>query len=248
MLATTLLILGLIQPRPTAPKPAWTGEMTLTIKGEGKVENRLIRATWRVDRSAKGKVHLDRMFKGGGALAGTENSKDTTRYESWVADGPQAVEMQVNDSGSFYGPLFSPRNIRLDTQRWICPAKGASAGRSQIRSSGLLLDHLKGTYTWETPRIITQCSTLFLRAFVKGPPEWTSMPPILIRDTVALAYEMTQDLGSDEFYRLSGPFPKGASELVLSRKLTFQWPLQTEVFTAPVEAELVLVLKRVNQS
>ena len=247
MLATTtLMLLWLLQPRPVAPKPAWTGEMALTIKGEGKVENGVIRATWRVDRSAKGKIHLDQTFKGGAALAGTENSKDTLRYESWVADGPQTVDMQVNDSGSFYGPLFNPRNIRLDTQRCICPAKGAPASRSQIRSSGLLLDHQKGTHTWETPRIITQCSTLFLREFVKGPPAWTQQPPRHLRDTVELAYEMTSDLGSGEFYRLSGPLPKGANELVLSRKLTFQWPLQTEDFKAPVEADLVLVLKRTN--
>ncbi|MGE3617017.1 MAG: hypothetical protein AB7L66_14195 [Gemmatimonadales bacterium] len=47
----------------------WTGDLTLVIKGAGRIDAPLggvkRHVIWKVDRSATGTVVLDRMFKGG---------------------------------------------------------------------------------------------------------------------------------------------------------------------------------------
>lgn len=48
-----------------------------------------------------------------------------------------------------------------------------------------------------------------------------------------------------EWFKISGPFAAGQTEVVLSRKFLFTWPLQTEMFPGgALDAQLVLVLKK----
>ena len=224
---------------------SWRGDFTLTIKGQGRVANALIIGTWKVDRQARGTIVLDRSFRGGG-IAGTESTRDTVRYQTWIANARQPIEMQVHDTGSFYGPLFSPKNIRLDTQRYTCPAPGRADARGEVASGILQFDYQKGTVTFETPRIYSACEQYMQRAFVKGPPEWTAKAPIMLQQGVDGAFEMVHGLVTPaEWVRITAPYTAGQTEVVLSRSFPFAWPLQTEMFPpGRLEAELVLVLRK----
>ena len=243
------LVVALLQAGAPA-KPMWSGELTLTIRGNGTLEEPLpgvgkLRTTWKVARTAAGRVVLDHMFKGGG-IARTPNTRDTLRYETWIADASQALVMQVSDTGTYYGPIpGSGLSVTLDLTRIACPTRTAKARAGQIRSSILQFDYEKGTYTWETPRLFTVCDLTTTRAPKLGPPAWVNKPPFeLESDTLPLEYEMVHNLSwPDEWYHVTGSFKKGDTEIVVSRAFEFSWrhPLSKP---APVNAELVLVLRR----
>jgi len=227
------------------PASTWSGEFTLTIKGQGRVANNVINATWKVDRVARGTLVLDRTFRGAG-IAGTPSARDTARYEAWVTDRRRPITMQVNDSGTFYGPLFSRDNIRQDTQRWQCPAKGSPDAAGQVASAILQFDYEKGTFTFESPRLFARCDLYFRRDFLKGPKETVPKPSIMLEDRVDVAFEIIHRLNQpDEWRVMTGSFKPGQTEIVLSRTFPFTWPLQTEMFPGgKLEAELVLVLRK----
>ncbi len=223
----------------------WRGDFTITIKGSGRVANELIKATWNVDRQATGTIVLDRAFRGG-AIAGTPNTRDTSRYESWIANTKRPITMQVHDSGTFYGPLFSPKNIRFDTQRWTCPAAGSSDASGKVASATLQFDYQAGTFTFETPRFYAKCDVYDRREFVKGPPEWMAKAPVMLSSGVDLEFEIIHRLVQPaEWFKISGPFKAGQTEIVLTRTFPFKWPLQTEMFPGgALDAQLVLVLRK----
>ncbi len=223
----------------------WRGDFTITIKGSGRVANELIKATWTVDRMAAGTIVLDRTFRGG-AIAGTPNTRDTSRYESWIANAKRPITMQVHDSGTFYGPLFSPKNIRLDTQRWTCPAAGSSDASGKVASAILQFDYQAGTFTFETPRFYAKCDLYHRREFVKGPPEWMAKAPVMLSSPVDVEFEIIHQLMQPaEWFKISGPFKAGQTEIVLTRTFPFKWPLQTEMFPGgALDAQLVLVLRK----
>ncbi|HEX4936433.1 MAG TPA: hypothetical protein VFV33_24800, partial [Gemmatimonadaceae bacterium] len=206
------------------------------------------RTTWKVDRVANGRVVLDRMFKGAG-LSRTPNRNDTLRYETWIADASQPLEMQVSDTGTYYGPIpGAGLAVTLDLTRITCPTKTSKARPAQIRSSILQFDYEQGTYTWETPRLITACDESTLRTPKLGSADWMAKAPFdIASDPVPLEFEMVHRLTwPDEWYRVTGPFTKGDTEIVLSRSFDFTWnnPIAKP---APVKGELVLVLRRTER-
>lgn len=243
-LVTVWLVSTELHAQASGAPPTWSGELTLSIRGDGAVNAKPIAASWSVNRTAKAHVLLQRMFRGAG-LTRTENSSDTARYETWVADVAQPATIEVNDQGSFDGPFFDPRNFRLDTIRWTCPAAGAPANAGQIRASILQFDYQKGTATWEAPRIFTHCEKFYRLEFHKGTPEWTAKPPVLNEQGVDRGFEVIHRLVvPDVWTRITVPFSAGQTEITLSRKLTFEWPLRTEMHRAPLQGELVLVLRK----
>ena len=245
-----LLLPVLLQTKVAASKPAWTGDFTLTVRGGGTIEERLpaggkMQVTWKVDRVARGRIVLDRMFKGGG-IAGTPNTRDTLRYETWIADSRQPIEMLVNDSATYFGPIASPRNITLDVARYRCPAQGESDPKAQVRSSILQFDVEQGSYAFESPRIFSRCDVSYLRTPKQGPPEWMAKAPFDLESRpVDLEFEMIHKMNPlDEWRVMKGTFTKGATEIVLTRSFTFEWMHPIAGRKAPVTAELQLVLRR----
>ncbi|MGE0443237.1 MAG: hypothetical protein AB7S39_22350 [Gemmatimonadales bacterium] len=243
LLALTLLL----QTKAAAPKPMWTGNLTLVIKGAGRIDAPLggvkRHVTWKVDRSATGTVVLDRMFKGGG-IAGTPNTRDTTRYETWIANASQPLTMQVSDTGTYFGQMGAPTQIGLDVIRVTCPSAASPDFVGQLRSSILQFDYEQGTYSWEAPRLYTKCDTSTLRTPKAGPAAWRAKAPFELVSPVELQFEMVHRLFDlDGWTVITGPFKKGDTEIVMSRKLTFRWgtPLEEK---SPVEAELTLVLRK----
>ncbi len=246
----TLLVPVLLQSTAAAPPSSWVGDFTLTITGSGKIQEplsngRTMSVTWKVDRVATGRIVLDRSFKGAG-IAGASNSRDTLRYESWIANTRQPLTMQVRDSGTYAGPAGSPRNIALDVARYTCPAKDAPERPGQVRSAILQFDRELGSYAFEAPRLFSRCETSYLRTPTSGPPEWMARAPFdLAAGPIELEFEMVHKLVPLESWRLmTGPLPPDARELVLSRRFTFQWMHPLSAGTAPVQAELQLVLRR----
>jgi len=249
---TAVVLAALLQVKPPAPTPMWTGELTLTIKGNGTIEQPYPkigkqRVTWSVNRSARGRVVLDKMFKGG-AIAGTPNTRDTVRYETWIANASQPLDMLVGDTGTYYGPIpGAGLSVTLDLLRISCPTTTPKARAGQIRSSILQFDYEKGTYTWEAPRLITACDQSHMRTPKLGPPAWMNKAPFdLLSTPVELEYEMIYQMNwPDEWVRMMGTFPKGSTEIVLSRTFDFSWrhPLDMK---APVKAELVLVIRKTS--
>jgi len=245
-----ILMAAMLQTKAAAATPMWAGDLTLTIKGNGTIEQPYPtigkrRVTWKVDRAARGRVVLDKMFKGGG-IAGTPNTRDTVRYETWIANASQPLEMTVRDTGTYYGPIpGAGLQVTLDVMRITCPTTSPKARPGQIRSSILQLDYEKGTYTWETPRLFTACDQSDLRTPKLGPPAWMSRPPFELRSPpVELEYEMGHQTSMfNDWRQISGTFSKGATEIVLSRTIDLAWQHPLDV-KAPVKAELTLVLKR----
>ncbi|MCC7132394.1 MAG: hypothetical protein IT352_07115 [Gemmatimonadales bacterium] len=240
----------LLQAKAAAPGPSWTGDLTLTMKGQGSIEKTLsnglrMQVTWKVDRVARGTVVLDRMFKGGG-IAGTPDTRDTVRYETWIANSRQPLVMQVDDTTTYFGPIGTPKQIGLDVGRYRCPAADAKTPVGQIRSSILQFDYQKGTYSFESPRLFNRCETSYLRTPKRGPPEWMAKAPFdLESGPVELEFEMVHKMVPLAAWRvMSGPFSKGATEIVLSRSLVFQWMHPIEGMAAPVNTELQLVLRK----
>jgi hypothetical protein len=222
---------------------AWTGELTLTIKGQGSFDDGTLKANWNVDRVARATVVLDRMFRGGG-IAGTRDTRNTERYETWVATRSQPAQLVIDDSGEFDGPLFDPRNYRRDTMRWTCPSRTAPRP-GELRASILQIDHHEGTVTWEVPRIFTACDKYFRFDFHKGLPNFVRNGTQMNEEGVELAFEVVHRLTSPkEWWHLTVPFKAGQTEVVLSRPLRFEWPLRTESRRAPLDGELTLVLRK----
>jgi hypothetical protein len=245
-----LLLPVLLQTKVAAPKPAWTGDFTLTVRGSGTIDERLsaggkMQVTWKVDRVARGRIVLDRMFKGGG-IAGTPNTRDTLRYETWIADSRQPIEMLVNDSATYFGPIAAPKHIALDVARYRCPAQGESDLMAQVRSSILQFDFDQGSYAFESPRFLSRCDVSYLRTPKQGPPEWMAKAPFdLESGPVDFQFEMVHKMNPlDEWRVMTGRFAKGATEVVLSRSFTFEWMHPIAGRPALVTAELQLVLRR----
>ncbi len=241
---TPILLAVMFQTKPPVPKPMWTGELTLTLKGNGTIEEPYPkigkrRVTWKVDRTARGRVVLDHMFKGGG-IAGTPSTRDTVRYETWIANAAQPLDLQVSDTGTYYGPTPSGA-IALDLIRITCPTTTPNARPGQIRSSILQFDYEKGTYSWETPRLFTTCNQSHLRTLLENP---NRKPFELVSGPVALEYEIVHQHDPLEAWaHVNGTFKKGDTEIVLSRTFEFRWQ-HPIVAKAPVKAELVLVLRK----
>jgi hypothetical protein len=245
MLVATLLFSILLQPHAVAQPPSWSGELVLTVKGSGAKEITAQRAriTYQVDRMARGRILLNRTFKGA-ALAGMPDGRDTTRYESWIGARRQPLDMVVSDSGTYHGPQFGFTG--LDTRRYLCPAPDTPPDRSEVGPSILQFDYATSTYIWEVPRIVTRCLIREMRRAVAGPASYMSRPPWpLVTDSLPVAFDIMQLLSRHgEWYRLTGSFTKGATELVLSRSFTAYWPVAWVDKQAPLQVELVLVLKK----
>jgi len=221
----------------------WTGELTLTIKGQGSFDDGTSKANWNVNRVARATVVLDRMFRGGG-IAGTQDTRNTERYETWVANRSQPAQLDIGDSGEFDGPFFHPKNYRRDTMRWTCPSK-TSPRPGQLRASILQIDHQEGTVTWEVPRIFTACDKYLRLDFHKGLPDFVKNGTRMNEDGVELEFEVVHRLSpSKEWWHLTVPFKAGQTEISLSRTLRFEWPLRTEGRRAPLDGELTLVLRK----
>lgn len=117
----TALALAATAMAPPQLDDTWAGDFVVTIRGNGKKQGiKPAWAEWSMDREARGTIAFDRRFKGGG-IARTPDSSNLDRYETWVGDAGGPVEMRVNDKVVYYGPLFEPRNIRLDTTIVQCP-------------------------------------------------------------------------------------------------------------------------------
>lgn len=245
------ILLPLLLPTRVPPaKPAWTGEFTITMKGSGAIDRPLggggnMHVTWKVDRVARGRIVLDRSFKGGG-IAGTPNTRDTLRYETWIADAAQPIEMIVSDTGSYLGPVGTPRQIGLDVARYTCPSKDGADPKAQVRSAILQFDYEQETFQFEAPRFYSRCDVSYLRTPKRGPAEWMAKSPFDIESRpVELQFEIVHKLAPlDEWRVMKGRFPKGATEVVLTRTMVFQWMNPIETPKAPVTAELQLVLRR----
>lgn len=241
-------LLALLLALASASAPAqtggpWTGDLTLTIKGQGSFDDGTIKASWNVNRVARATVVLDRMFRGGG-IAGTRDTRNTERYETWIATGSQPAQLDIDDSGEFDGPMFHPKNFRRDTMRWTCPSKTAPRP-GQLRTSILQIDHHEGTVTWEVPRIFTACDKYLRFDFHKGLPDFVKNGTRMNEDGVELGFEVVHRLTAPkEWHQLTVPFKEGQTEIVLSRKLRFEWPLRTEGRRAPLDGELTLVLRK----
>ena len=245
-----LLLPILLQAKAATPSPSWTGDLTLTMKGQGTIEAARsdgvqMRVTWKVDRVAKGTVVLDRMFKGGG-IAGTPNTRDTARYETWIANSRQPLTMVVDDTTTYDGPIPVASRIALDVGRYRCPAKDAPTPVGQLRSSILQFDYEKGTYQFESPRLFNRCEVSYIRTPKRGPPEWMEKAPFELESRpIELEFEMVHKMTPLEEWRImSGAFTKGATEVVLSRSFVFQWMHPIAGKPAPVNAELQLVLRK----
>jgi hypothetical protein len=245
------LLLPVLLQSPTTPAaPVWSGELTLTMKGNGTVEKTLstgVRAqvTWKVDRIARGRIVLDQSFKGGG-IAGTPNTRDTLRYETWIANSRQPLMMQVSDTATYHGPIADPKNIVLDVARYTCPARDAKDPMGQVRSSILQFDYEKGTFSFEAPRLFNRCDVGYLRTPVRGSAQWMARVPFELESRpIELEFEMVHKMNPLAEWRvMTGPFSRGATEVVLSRTFVFQWMHPLEGVKVPIEADLQLVLRR----
>lgn len=232
---------------------SWSGDLALTIKGRGQFEVPVAgipggkaRVVWSVDRSARGRVVLDRSF-GGSGLARMPDSNNQQRYESWAANTRQTLEMTVNDSATYYG-YIAPQRISLDETDYHCPEPDDRHPTGLLRSSVLLFDRAEGTYIWERPRMTHRCATRIRRNPKHGPADWTARAPF---DLLSNSHELEFDIffglwPLEASYRWSGPCTEGAREVVLSRKIDLHWgnPFERDKHPAPVLANLELVLRK----
>jgi hypothetical protein len=238
-----------------AQQPMWSGDLTLTIKGEGEIKRPYpkiggVKITWSVNRFAKGRVVLDRPYRGA-SIRGSPDSYNKERYETWVGNYALPVEeMRVDDIGTYYGPIpGAGLAVVLDTQRYKCP--GPTPGRADdygFRTSILQFDYDQGTYTWEVPRIYAvACEKSFIRVPKLGKPEFMKNEPWEIGHDSSGQVFMTTQLESEEGWsHITGPFKKGDTEIVLTRTFKLSWmnSLGNPAAKAPVTAELVLVLRK----
>jgi len=111
-----------------------TGDLTLTVKGQGSFDDGTIKATWNVNRVARATVLLDRMFRGGG-IAGTRDTRNTERYETWVANRSQPAHLDIDDSGEFDGPLFHSKTQPSETARHGQHIRPRSCADCRVRTT-----------------------------------------------------------------------------------------------------------------
>jgi len=249
MLATSLIFATILMAPPKLTD-TWSGEMVITISGKGRAEGvKPNWGEWDINREVRGTITFDRKFKGAG-ISGTPDSRNESRYETWVADSRGPVQMKINDSTIVYGPLFEPKNIRHDTTLVQVPPKGTTTldgwmiGKYELPI--LQIDSKTGTYTYESPRIYAKGYTLFTRKFVKGPKDWTSKKP-LVKEDFPIEYEVRFDLAQpDGWFKITGKFAPGQNEINLSRKFEFAPKLGASVTAPKLNAEMKLILKRTN--
>lgn len=226
----------------------WTGEMVFRIWGKGRVEGtKPSWGEWNIDREVRGTITFDRKFKGAG-IARTPDSRNETRYETWVSDARLPIRMKANDTTIIYAPLHSPTNIRHDITVVQVPPKGTTTedrwmiGKAELPI--LQIDHQSGTYIYESPRIYTKGYKQFTRKFVKGSKDWVSHAPLL-QEEFPIEYEVRFDLAQPtEWFRLSGKFAPGQKEISLSRSFSFSPVLGASFPDQKLKAELKLVLRR----
>ncbi len=243
----TMALLALVAvPMTHASTEVWNGEFTITIKGSGSAKGPGPSVgKWGIDRAARGSFVLDQTFTGAG-IAGTPDSKNATRYESWISTTKAPIEMRIRDLVTVRGPLFAANQIRFDTFKWNCPyPQRDEAWQSGKVGSGILqFDYQSGTYTFETPRFFATCRAYFSREFVEGPKSWTSNPPIL-RDKDELEFEIIHGLiQPKDWFRVTGPYAKGQTEIQVERGFDFGPPLGASILNQKVRAVLKMTFKK----
>lgn len=233
----------------TAPlEDTWTGEMVFRIWGKGRVLGaKPSWGEWDIDREVRGTITFDRKFKGAG-IARTPDSRNETRYETWVSDARLPIRMKANDTTIIYAPLHSPTNIRHDITLVQVPPKGTATpdgwmvGKAELPI--LQIDYQSGTYTYESPRIYTNGYKQFTRKFVKGSKDWLAHAPLL-QEEFPIEYEARFDLMQPtEWFKLTGKFSPGQKEISLSRSFNFSPVLGASFPPQKLKAELTLVLRR----
>ena len=252
MFRTHVLVFAVLLPAALSGQPVtWSGDLTLTVKGSGVIERPhpkwgKISVTWNVDRLAKGRVVLDKMYTGT-VFAGTPNRNDPGRYESWIAQraGP-LDEFRVEDVGTYLGPVPGGDALALDDIHHRCPgtAKPIRPDFAGFGSSALQIDYLSGTYTWEVPRLTAWCDLSHLRTPKKGSASFLQRTPWELLGATWDTFDVSGNLFPREaWYRLTGAFRKDDTEIVLSRKIEMNWGHPLDV-NAPVTLDLVLVLRK----
>lgn len=229
---------------------SWSGDFVLTIRGSGSDELAVprlpggkARATWDVNRTVRGRMVLDRMFKGSG-IAGTADGRNLDRFETWIAARPQVIDMEVDDHGTYFG-IVSSGHPAQDKTVFKCPVPDERRPTGQLRSSILQFDKRQGSWTLEIGRMIHRCATSTLRTPQFGPPSWSSRPPFEQRPNAhELEFEIWHGLYPlDEYHQMTGPYRDGDTELVLTRDFTFHWARGLSA-KAPVPARFELVLRK----
>lgn len=227
------------------PTGSWRGDLVFRVRGEGSVKNETSTARWKIDRTVRGTIVLDMPIQGA-AIAGSPDKDSTKRYESWIGS-KQPIEMHIRDEVIQRGPLFHPKQIRLDTLRLVSPPSPLKAVRNQgeIGSPTLQIDHLSRRFTWKAPRLEAPTEYYFVREFVEGPKDWTSRSPIR-NEEVRLGFQAIFELNQPaEWFTISGAFADGQTEIVLSRKFPFAVKLMPGLPAPKLDAEMTLVLRRV---
>lgn len=220
---------------------SWSGDFTFVFKSEGKAAKNKSTGYWKVDREAKGTITLDQRIEGAG-IAGTTDSYNKVRYESWVSI-KRPIEMRIKDEFGMKGPLFAPDEIRRDTTRLTCPPNGEGWQKGKVGSPILQFDRKEGTFTFESPRIFAKTHMYFKREFISGPPKWMANPT-LIKEQDEIEFEMIHELGQPtEWFKISGPLKEGQTQVVLSRKFPFTAKLGVDIVGQKIEGVLTLVLK-----
>lgn len=228
----------------SADAVSWRGDFVLTIRGKGSTKTSDSTARWNIDREVRGTIILDRPIEGA-AVGGTPDSRNTTRYESWIGSRTQPISVRIQDEVIQRGPLFNPKNIKLDTFRVkspVGPKKDAQNG--ELGWPTLQFDRQKNTFTWEAPRIEAPTQYYFLREFVAGPKSWTSKSP-LKTDELRLGYQIVNDLNQPaDWLRMTGPFKPGQTEISMTRKYAFTPMLGVGLTPGKLDAQLTLVLRK----
>lgn len=235
-------------------KESWSGDFVLTIKGSGDKQYPVkglpggnARVTWNVDRVARGRIYLDRVMKRGG-IAGTPDTHNAERYESWVGDRPQLLDLQVNDYGTYFG-FVGPQRVAFEETRYKCPMPDERRKTGQVRASILQFDRQQGTFTFETPRMIHRCATSKVRTPKHGPADWMEKAPFnVLPYEFELEFDVWKGLSlyEDHWTRLQGKHAEGRNEVDLSRTLVFDWPnpFLNAQNRAPIKVDLQLVLRK----
>ncbi len=243
---TACFLIALLAPSFAPAATTWSGDFTITIKGQGKATGPgPSNGKWDISRECRGKIVFDRTFAGAG-IAGTTDSRNTSRYEAWISDIKQPIEMRMHDTITVRGPLFAVNQIRFDTFRYNCPEdpKSEAWQSGKVGSPILQFDYVKGTFEFETPRFFATTKAFFQREFVAGPKSWTSKKPI-VEDKSELEFEIIHGLSQPrDWFKISGPFNRDQKEIVINRKFAFGPVLGASILNQKVYAEFKLTLKR----